>query len=394
MKQVQAAASDSEYNGGTLSVFSVGNRRRAMITLNLGDSGVPVPFQIDSGSECCVLPRHKYVRVTGDRTLVKLRPVKTVSVTYNGTCEKALGQCKLSVVRKGVKHRLVFNVLQGKYTPIVSLDASEGMGMLKIKDSDPLDYVYSTHEAVQANKLTECTVKAEYSDVFHDLGMLKDSYSIEIDESVRPVVHAPRRLPVPVREKVRKKRDDLESDGVLMPVTEATDWVSSMVIVQKPSGQIRVCLDPKDLNTPIRREYYPMPTIEEVSTRLKNARLFTVLDAKNGFWQIPLDEKSSILTPFGRYGWLRMPFGINTAPEIWQRTMNQLVEDLAGTEVIHDDFLIVGSGTTAGEAEIDHNKNLRAFLDRAREGNLRLNAEKMKLKMTEVSYIGHLLTRE
>ena len=71
VKQVQAVVCSSEYNDnvGTLSVFSVGNRRRAMITLNLGldDSGVPVPFQIDSGSECCVLPRHEYVRLTGER---------------------------------------------------------------------------------------------------------------------------------------------------------------------------------------------------------------------------------------------------------------------------------------------------------------------------------------
>ena len=234
--------------------------------------------------------------------------------------------------------------------------------------------------------------------MFQGLGRLKDSYSIEIDESVRPVVHAPRRVPVPVREKVRKKLDELESDGVLTPVTEATDWVSSKVIVQKPSGQIRICLDPKDLNRAIKREYYPMPTIEEVSTRLKNARLFTVLDAKNGFWQIPPDEKSSMLTffntPFGRYRWLRMPFGINSAPEIWQRTMNQHVEGLAGTEVIHDDLLIVGCGTTDEEVDIDHDKNLREFLDRARERNLRLNAEKMKLKLTEVPYISHLVTRE
>ena len=71
--------------------------------------------------------------------------------------------------------------------------------MLKIKESDPLDYVYSTHEAVQAKNLTECTVKAEYPDVFQGLGRLKDSYSIEIDESVSPVVHAPIRVPVPVR---------------------------------------------------------------------------------------------------------------------------------------------------------------------------------------------------
>ena len=262
-----------------------------MITLNMGDSGVPVPFQIDSGSECCVLPHHEYVRVlheyvrvTRDRSLAKLRSVKTVIVMYNGTREKELGQCKLSVVRKGVKHRLVFNVLQGTYMPILSLDASEGMGVPKIKDSDPLDYIYNTHEGVQAKKLTDCTVKAEYPDVFQGLGRLKDSYSIEIDESVRPVVHAPRRVPVPVREKVRKKLDEIESDGVLTPVTEATDRVSSMVIVEKPSGQIRICLDLNDLNRAIKCEYYPMPTIEEVSTRLKNARLFTVLDAKNGFW--------------------------------------------------------------------------------------------------------------
>ena len=137
--------------------------------------------------------------------------------------------------------------------------------------------MYNTHEAVQAKKLTDCAVKAEYPDVFQGLGRLKDNYSIEIDESVRPVVH------VPVRERVRKKRDELQSDGVLTPVTEATDWVSSMVIVQKPRGQIRICLDPKDLNRAIKREYYPMLTIEEVSTRLKNTRLFTVLDAKKGF---------------------------------------------------------------------------------------------------------------
>ena len=84
-----------------------------------------------------------------------------------------------------------------------------------------------------------------------------------------------------------------------------------------------------------------------------------------------------------------MPFGINSAPEIWQRTMNQLVEGLTGTEVINDDFLIVGCGTTDEEAEIDHDKNLRA-----RDRKLRLNAEKTKLKMTEVPYIAHLLTGE
>ena len=88
MKQRQAAVCDIEYNVGTLSVFSVGNRRRAMITLNLGDSGVPMPFQIDRGYECCMLPRHEYVRVAEYISLAMLLQLETVNVTYNGTHEK------------------------------------------------------------------------------------------------------------------------------------------------------------------------------------------------------------------------------------------------------------------------------------------------------------------
>ena len=85
-----------------------------------------------------------------------------------------------------------------------------------------------------------------------------------------------------------------------------------------------------------------------------NAKLFTVLDAKSGFWQVKLDEPSSYLitfnTPFGWYRWMRMPFGINSAPEVWQQWMNQLIEGLKGVEFIADDFLICGFGETTKEA--------------------------------------------
>ena len=163
---------------------------------------MPTRFQIDSGADCCVLPCDEYVRDTGDESLAMLKQVKPTIVTYVGTREKALWQCKLSVVRKGVKHRITFNVLQCKYTPILSLDASEGMGLQKIKDSDPLNYVCTVKES---SKLTEINVKAESADVFRGLGRLKDSYSIQIDDSIRPVVYAPRRIPFPMRNKVREK---------------------------------------------------------------------------------------------------------------------------------------------------------------------------------------------
>jgi len=86
--------------------------------------------------------------------------------------------------------------------------------------------------------------------------------------------------------------------------TEPTKWVSSMVVVQKRNGKIHVCLDSRNLNQTIMCSHYPLPTIEEVTTRLTNTKLFTVLDAKSGFWQVKPDEPSNYLTtfntPFGR----------------------------------------------------------------------------------------------
>ena len=106
---------------------------------------------------------------------------------------------------------------------------------------------------------------------------------------------------------------------------------------------MRICLDPRNLNKAIKREHFPLPTIEEVTARMPNAKVFSVLDAKSGFWQIPLDESSSLLctfnTPHGRYKFKRLPFGIKSAPEVFQKHMKQLLEGLDGVHVIMDDSM-------------------------------------------------------
>ena len=111
-----------------------------------------------------------------------------------------------------------------------------------------------------------------------------------------------------------------------------------------------------------------------------------------------LCEESSDLTtfsmPFGRYKWLCPPFGINTAPEEFQRRQHEKIEGLEGVQVIAYDFLVYGQGDSCEEAVIDHDRNLRRFLDRAREVNLKLNKHKMKLRLTEVKCIGHMPSSE
>ena len=141
---------------------------------------------------------------------------------------------------------------------------------------------------------------------------------------------------------------------IIAPVTTPTPRVSSLVVVLKTDGKIRLCLDPKDLNQAIQRKRYPLPTIEDVATRLHRAKVFTKLDVRNGFWHIKLDDSLSYLTtfntPFGRYRWKRMPFGIRSAQEIFQRRMHELIEGMPHVEVVADDFVVVGYGETLEQA--------------------------------------------
>jgi hypothetical protein len=175
----------------------------------------------------------------------------------------------------------------------------------------------------------------EYPAVFSEgVGRLEGQYQIRLDPSIPSVQHPPRRVPVPLRDILQRTLGDLNNQGIIVPVQVPTPWISSMVVVPKKNGTLRICLDPQDLNKAIQREHYPLPTIEDIATRLHGAKVFTVLDVSKGFWHIELDEPSSLLTtfntPFGRYRWKQMPFGISVAPEVFQFLMHELIEGSTG----------------------------------------------------------------
>ena len=157
----------------------------------------------------------------------------------------------------------------------------------------------------------------------------------------------------------------------------------------------RVCLDPRDLNKAIRRNHFHLPTLDDVLPQLKGAR---VLDAKDGYLQVKLSESSSFLTTFwgaGRkYRWLRMPFGISSAQEEFQRRLLGVLHGLEGVAVVADDTLVFGVGETEAMARQDHNQKLFKLLQRAREVNLKFNKDKMHLHQTELLYIGHQISAE
>ena len=109
-----------------------------------------------------------------------------------------------------------------------------------------------------------------------------------------PVIHAPRRVPVALRAKLKEELERMKKLDIIEPVNEPSDWVSSFVMVQKPNGSLRVCLDPSDLNQAIKRHHLQLPTTVEILSQLSGACYFTKLDASNGYWQVRLAAKAHI----------------------------------------------------------------------------------------------------
>ena len=179
---------------------------------------------------------------------------------------------------------------------------------------------------------------------------------------------------------------------VIQKVTEPTEWVNSLVVVEKPNKDVRLCLDPRELNKSILREHFPMKTVEEVAAKVKNAKIYSVLDASNGYWQIKITRGSQTYTtfnsPFGRYKYLRLPFGIKSSSEVFQRAVSQILENIEGCEVIADDILIWGKDKK------EHNERLCAVLDRIKQANMKLNKSKCKIGLSEVAYVGHTFGTE
>ena len=118
------------------------------------------------------------------------------------------------------------------------------------------------------------------------LGLLKGEYHIRLNDSAKPV---PQRGRVALRYKIKETLEELHSAEVIEPVSKPTPWISCMLAVPKKNGKIRSCLESKDLNKAILQENYPVPIIDDIATRLNGAKVFSVLDARNGFWHVKLD---------------------------------------------------------------------------------------------------------
>ncbi|CAM4629301.1 unnamed protein product, partial [Caretta caretta] len=174
--------------------------------------------------------------------------------------------------------------------------------------------------------------------------------------------------------------------GVIQP--SANPWASPVVLVPKKDGSVRFCVDYGKLNAITVSDAYPMPRSDELLGKLGGARYLTTMGLTKGYWQVPLDAdarlKSAFITPLGLYEFLTLPFGLKGAPATFQCLVDQLLKGMESFAVAYIDDICVFSQTWE-----DHVSQVRQVLDRLQGAGLTVKAEKCKVGMAEVSYLGH-----
>lgn len=210
---------------------------------------------------------------------------------------------------------------------------------------------------------------------------------IPVDPSVPPVAQRLRRLPFATLERVEEKLKELLANDIIEPVSEPSRWVSPIVVVVKDTGDIRLCVDMRQVNKAVLRETHPLPTIEDIRWKLNGARYFSRLDIKDAFHQLALDDDSKPLTTFithkGLYRYKRMLFGISSAPETFQKELEQILSDCSNAVNFIDDIIVFGKD------EREHDNALQQVLQKLRDFDILLNQSKCAFKLTEIDFLGH-----
>lgn len=329
-----------------------------------------VLFRVDSGADVSILSINEY-RKLSKAPILENSNAKLCA--YNRTSIAVLGKCQLVVqFEDNTARELEFQIAE--YSSVLSGYHAEELKMIK--------RMFSIE-----NLPTDIDTS-----IFEGLGCLKDSeIKLHIDKDYTPVIHAPRKVPHTIQDKLKAELDRMEAMEVIYPIKEPTEWVSSLVIVEKPDGKLRLCIDPKDLNKAIKRHHYPMRTAEDIFNKMASATIFSKLDCTSGYWQLKVDDESSRLlcfnTPFGRYCFKRLPFGIHIASEIFQQKVEDLFAGIDGVANAQDDIIIWGSNQN------EHDARLQKTLDILKEAGLKLNREKCKFSVTELIFLGHKISK-
>ena len=352
-----------------IAVISGGTKPwTAVLHLN----GHTTEFKIDTGADVTVIPTFMYKRSRDGPLVSPNRVLRGPSQHTLSVVGKFVGNLKSG----NITTKQEIYVVKDLQRPLLGRPAIESLGVA-IQVSEVL-----AHKDVAVRK---------FPHMFKGLGRMTRAYHICLKDDATPfALTAPRRVAIPLMPKVKSKLERMEKMAVITRVDMPTDWCAGMVVVPKPDGRIRICVDLTKLNQSVRRECHILPSVEQTLAQLGGATVFSKLDANSGFWQIELTKEYSLLTtftPFGRYCFNRLPFGITSAPEYFQKRMSEILQGLEGAVCLIDDILVYG------KTQEEHDKRLTTVLQKIAAAGVTLNEDKCKIAKTQVKFLGQLIDK-
>lgn len=356
----------SEANDETEYVFHLDGEDT--VSCNLG--GVEVDMLIDSGSKSNIISEKTWEFLKKSQVSVSNQNSNPNKILFAyGSTEPLhiLGSFEAIIKIDNSKEKAVFYVIKNGKRNLLGKDTAILLGVLKIGS--------------QINNVNIIKPFPKFKNVI---------VHIPIDKTVIPISQPYRRIPIPLEAKINKKLDELIKLDIIEEVNGPSEWVSPIVPVLKENGDVRICIDMRKANTAIQRENYPLPTIDSLLSKFRKAKFFSRLDIKNAFYQVEISPKSRYITTFisskGLYRYKRLLFGINAAPEMFQKILERMLLLCDGTVNFIDDILIYGCN------EDEHDQRVKFTLNILKENNVLLNKEKCIFKIKTVTFLGHTLS--
>ena len=236
--------------------------------ITISSNGTPISYKIDTGAQCNVIPVESLENISPKPDL---QPVNVKLSAYNGSKIPVVGKCSLTLDHKNNSFKVSFIVVDLDSVAILGLKTSEHLQLIK-----RICRIETNGE----------TFFSEFHDCFGEIGTLNTTHHIEVKDNVKPVVTPVRKVPHALKPKLEKELKRMVDLDITEPIENSTDWVNGLVIVEKPNGKLRICLDPRPLNNAIKREHFHLPTAEEIFSQMSGACFFSKLDASSGYWQI------------------------------------------------------------------------------------------------------------
>lgn len=372
--KIEASNADNEVN-----FYAFKDKNCLPILLNIKINLIPVTMELDTGSAVSILSEFEY---NSKFSKIPLSHSDLLLKPYMGDAIKPVGQFTGNVQYQNQNFDHTFHVVRGNGPLLLGREFLE---TFQVNWAE-------IHQVTNCSSLKE--LLTEHNELFTPgIGVLKGkTIKLDLVDNATPKFCKPRSVPFSLKSKIENELKRLEEENIIEKVSKS-DWGTPIVPVLKKNGEVRICGDYKvTVNPQLKKEKYPLPTMDELFARLANGKQFTKLDVRWAYLHIMLDEESqnvlTISTHKGLYKVKRLPFGITTAAEIFQRTIEEILLPIDNVGVMQDDVIVTGKDTE------EHLANLRKVLNALKTAGFKLNKDKCKFMTDSLDYLGYKINKD